>query len=43
VKFQGQALAKVNIGNVLDSRGDWADALEAFKEGYRQYFCIFHA
>lgn len=35
MKFQGQALAKVNIGNVLDSCGDWAGALQAFEEGYR--------
>lgn len=33
--FQGQALAKVNIGNVLDSCGDWAGALQAYEEGYR--------
>ena len=41
MKFQGQALAKVNIGNVLDSCGKHADALEAFEEGYRQYLCTF--
>jgi hypothetical protein len=41
VKFQGQALAKVNIGNVLDSCGNWARALQAFEEGYRQYLCTF--
>ncbi|XP_071679038.1 protein TONSOKU isoform X2 [Lolium perenne] len=33
--LEGQALAKVNIGNALDSRGDWEDALKAFEEGYR--------
>uniref|UniRef100_A0ACD5YV70 Uncharacterized protein n=1 Tax=Avena sativa TaxID=4498 RepID=A0ACD5YV70_AVESA len=33
--LEGQALAKVNIGNVLDSGGDWDLALEAFEEGYR--------
>ncbi|KAM3244362.1 hypothetical protein ACQJBY_055975 [Aegilops geniculata] len=33
--LEGQALAKVNIGNVLDSCGDWAGALQAFEEGYR--------
>lgn len=33
--FQGQALAKINIGDVLDSSGDWAGALQAFEEGYR--------
>ncbi|KAJ1298868.1 hypothetical protein BS78_01G486600 [Paspalum vaginatum] len=32
---KGQALAKVNIGNVLDSCGDWAGALQAYEEGYR--------
>lgn len=41
MKFQGQALAKVNIGNVLDSCGDWAGALQAFEEGYRQYLRAF--
>ncbi|KAL7102120.1 hypothetical protein ACP275_08G099500 [Erythranthe tilingii] len=30
----GQAMAKINIGDILDSRGDWAGALNAFKEGY---------
>ncbi|WVZ55398.1 hypothetical protein U9M48_006061 [Paspalum notatum var. saurae] len=33
--MEGQALAKVNIGNVLDSCGDWAGALQAYEEGYR--------
>ncbi|KAI3979599.1 hypothetical protein MKX01_013694 [Papaver californicum] len=33
--LEGQALAKINIGDVLDSQGDWTGALEAFKEGYR--------
>ncbi|KAK3023505.1 hypothetical protein RJ639_043789 [Escallonia herrerae] len=33
--LEGQALAKVNIGDVLDSDGNWAGALEAFEEGYR--------
>ncbi|XP_020590529.1 protein TONSOKU-like isoform X2 [Phalaenopsis equestris] len=33
--LQGQALAKINVGEVLDSSGDWVGALEAFKEGYR--------
>lgn len=32
---QGQALAKINIGAVLDSAGDWAGALQSFEEGYR--------
>lgn len=31
---QGQALAKINIGDVLDSDGNHAGALNAFKEGY---------
>lgn len=33
--LQGQALAKINIGNVLDSDGDWQGALDAFEESYR--------
>ncbi|CAM0943633.1 unnamed protein product [Alopecurus aequalis] len=33
--LEGQALAKVNIGNVFDSVGKWSDALEAYEEGYR--------
>ncbi|XP_072952693.1 protein TONSOKU isoform X2 [Typha angustifolia] len=33
--LEGQALAKINIGEVLDSSGDWAGALQAFEEGYR--------
>ncbi|MCL7045211.1 hypothetical protein MKW94_020017 [Papaver nudicaule] len=33
--LEGQALAKINIGDVLDSQGDWNGALEAFEEGYR--------
>ncbi|XVE86577.1 hypothetical protein DITRI_Ditri18aG0044600 [Diplodiscus trichospermus] len=33
--LEGQALAKINIGDVLDCIGDWTGALEAFKEGYR--------
>ncbi|GAB2254133.1 hypothetical protein Droror1_Dr00021942 [Drosera rotundifolia] len=33
--LEGQALAKINIGNVLDSDGDWVGALHAFEEGYR--------
>ncbi|KAM0896424.1 hypothetical protein ACQ4PT_023195 [Festuca glaucescens] len=32
---EGQALSKVNTGNVLDSCGKWAGALQAFEEGYR--------
>nr|BAD19291.1 putative BRUSHY1 [Oryza sativa Japonica Group]BAD19549.1 putative BRUSHY1 [Oryza sativa Japonica Group] len=37
--LEGQALAKVNIGNVLDSCGDWAGALQAYEEAYRQ--CLY--
>ncbi|XVF17047.1 hypothetical protein REPUB_Repub10bG0083400 [Reevesia pubescens] len=33
--LEGQALAKINIGDVLDCNGDWTGALEAFEEGYR--------
>ncbi|XP_034683390.1 protein TONSOKU [Vitis riparia] len=33
--LEGQALAKINIGDVLDSDGNWAGALDAFEEGYR--------
>ncbi|XP_071741146.1 protein TONSOKU-like [Rutidosis leptorrhynchoides] len=33
--LEGQALAKINLGDVLDCVGKWADALEAFTEGYR--------
>ncbi|GAB2283147.1 hypothetical protein Dimus_017676 [Dionaea muscipula] len=33
--LEGQALAKINIGNVLDSDGDWVGALHVFEEGYR--------
>ncbi|KAK1587587.1 hypothetical protein Q3G72_014471 [Acer saccharum] len=33
--MEGQALAKVNIGDALDFNGDWIGALDAFKEGYR--------
>ncbi|KAJ4838238.1 hypothetical protein Tsubulata_011305 [Turnera subulata] len=32
---EGQALAKINIGDVLDCDGDWRGALSAFEEGYR--------
>ncbi|XP_057495942.1 protein TONSOKU isoform X1 [Actinidia eriantha] len=32
--LEGQALAKINIGDVLDSDGNWAGALNAFEEGY---------
>ncbi|KAL8168242.1 hypothetical protein V2J09_009741 [Rumex salicifolius] len=33
--LEGQALAKINIGGVLDSDGDWMGAFNAFEEGYR--------
>ncbi|CAL5019911.1 unnamed protein product [Urochloa decumbens] len=33
--LEGQALAKVNIGNALDSCGEWDAALQAYEEGYR--------
>ncbi|CAA0830202.1 Protein TONSOKU [Striga hermonthica] len=33
--LEGQALAKINIGNVLDSDGDWAGALDAYQKGHR--------
>ncbi|KAJ8504389.1 hypothetical protein OPV22_005275 [Ensete ventricosum] len=33
--LEGQALVKINIGQILDASGDWAGALEAFEEGYR--------
>ncbi|KAH0747368.1 hypothetical protein KY285_009025 [Solanum tuberosum] len=33
--LEGQALAKINIGNVLDCNGNWGGALAAFEEGYR--------
>ncbi|XP_057967784.1 protein TONSOKU isoform X2 [Malania oleifera] len=33
--LEGQALVKINIGDVLDSDGNWAGALDAFEEGYR--------
>ncbi|KAG5529146.1 hypothetical protein RHGRI_029727 [Rhododendron griersonianum] len=32
--LKGQALAKINIGDVLDSDGNHSGALNAFKEGY---------
>ncbi|KAI4317132.1 hypothetical protein L6164_025031 [Bauhinia variegata] len=33
--LEGQALVKINIGNVLDSACDWKEALGAYKESYR--------
>ncbi|XP_047163829.1 protein TONSOKU [Vigna umbellata] len=32
--LEGQALVKINIGNVLDSTSNWRDALDAFQESY---------
>ncbi|CAH9071124.1 unnamed protein product, partial [Cuscuta epithymum] len=32
--LEGQALAKINIGNAFDSKGDWESALASFKEAY---------
>ncbi|XP_024026928.1 protein TONSOKU [Morus notabilis] len=33
--LEGQAMAKLNIGNALDSDGNWEEALAAFEESYR--------
>ncbi|XP_042020559.1 protein TONSOKU isoform X1 [Salvia splendens] len=33
--LEGQALAKINIGDVLDCTGDYSGALDACREGYR--------
>ncbi|KAB2597114.1 hypothetical protein D8674_000034 [Pyrus ussuriensis x Pyrus communis] len=33
--FEGQALANINIGNVLDHTDNWQGALAAFKESYK--------
>ncbi|XP_047972805.1 protein TONSOKU isoform X4 [Salvia hispanica] len=33
--LKGQALAKINIGDVLDCTGDYSGALDACREGYR--------
>ncbi|KZV53838.1 protein TONSOKU [Dorcoceras hygrometricum] len=41
--LEGQVMIKINIGKTLDSSADWAGALDAFKEGYRQVspsFCV---
>ncbi|KAL9329739.1 hypothetical protein ACSQ67_004742 [Phaseolus vulgaris] len=32
--LEGQALVKINIGNVLDSTNNWREALDAFQESY---------
>ncbi|KAI7982080.1 hypothetical protein LOK49_LG15G00598 [Camellia lanceoleosa] len=34
LSMKGQALAKINIGDVLDSDDNCAGALSAFEEGY---------
>ncbi|XP_020974960.1 protein TONSOKU isoform X2 [Arachis ipaensis] len=33
--LEGQALVKINIGNVLDSAQKWREALDAYTESYR--------
>ncbi|KAK9678734.1 hypothetical protein RND81_11G230100 [Saponaria officinalis] len=33
--LEGQAIVKINIGNILDADGDWTGALKTFEEGYR--------
>ncbi|XP_022132859.1 protein TONSOKU isoform X2 [Momordica charantia] len=33
--LEGQALAKINIGDVFDCDGKWTEALDAFEESYR--------
>lgn len=33
--LEGQAIVKINMGDVLDSEGDWEAALRTFEEGYR--------
>ncbi|XP_012572250.2 protein TONSOKU [Cicer arietinum] len=33
--LEGQALVKINIGNVLDSTHNWKEALNAYQESYR--------
>ncbi|KAL5053290.1 hypothetical protein RYX36_033972 [Vicia faba] len=33
--LEGQALVKINIGNVLDSTHNWKEALDAYKESHR--------
>ncbi|XP_027181634.1 protein TONSOKU-like [Coffea eugenioides] len=33
--LEGQALSKIDIGNALDSNGNWMEAFKAFEEGYR--------
>uniref|UniRef100_A0A7N0TWH9 Protein TONSOKU n=1 Tax=Kalanchoe fedtschenkoi TaxID=63787 RepID=A0A7N0TWH9_KALFE len=33
--LEGQALVKINIGNILDSKGNSGSALKAYEDGYR--------
>ncbi|KAH9625679.1 hypothetical protein KSS87_022714, partial [Heliosperma pusillum] len=33
--LEGQAIVKINMGNILDADGDWTGALKTFEEGYR--------
>ncbi|XP_021728098.1 protein TONSOKU-like isoform X2 [Chenopodium quinoa] len=33
--LEGQAIVKINLGDVLDSEGDWQGALMEFQEGHR--------
>ncbi|CAI9099028.1 OLC1v1035784C3 [Oldenlandia corymbosa var. corymbosa] len=33
--LEGQALSKIEMGNILDSSGSWKAALKAYEEGYR--------
>ncbi|KAF2284389.1 hypothetical protein GH714_021374 [Hevea brasiliensis] len=35
VNLEGEALAKISIGDILDCSGDWMGALNAFEESYR--------
>ncbi|KAL9235926.1 hypothetical protein vseg_010647 [Gypsophila vaccaria] len=32
---KGQAIVKINLGNILDADGHWTRALDSFEEGYR--------
>ncbi|KAL2906747.1 Protein TONSOKU [Bienertia sinuspersici] len=34
--LEGQAIATINMGDILDCEGDWKDALKTFEEGYRK-------
>ncbi|KAL9245674.1 hypothetical protein vseg_019298 [Gypsophila vaccaria] len=33
--LEGQAIVKINLGNILDADGHWTRALDSFEEGYR--------